>query len=97
METPPPPYDIDPSKVEICSIQFSESDKVRLNGTPFPDVIIPLREAIESSWPKGIQDERYFHGSHQFKLFRRPWIGTGQESIDSRRLVNKNFGFFGIA
>lgn len=54
--------------VSICSVQFSGTDRIRLNGLPFPgDLIIPLRSAIESSWRSGIKDEAYFHGAHEFK------------------------------
>lgn len=60
-------------------------DRLRLLACP-TEVIPVIRESIQATWGK-IQDERAYHGSHEFKLKGYPWYGQGDDAVASRRLL----------
>jgi len=71
--------------IQVCSISFSMSDRIRLIGLP-TDVINSMRFAITNSWGS-IQNERDYYGTYEFKLIGRPWYGQGSDAVRSRRLL----------
>lgn len=89
--------DLKRAPINVCCIQFSRTDRIRLMGQPLPAVLIdPLRVAILESWGRGIQDTRYVDESHsvyEFKLCGNPWVGNGDESVGSRRYVPELFKY----
>ncbi|KAF2095963.1 hypothetical protein NA57DRAFT_43365 [Rhizodiscina lignyota] len=46
-----------------------------------------VRQTIAGAWPRGIQEERLYVGSHEFKLKGNPWRGAGDENIHAKRLI----------
>ncbi|KAF4571744.1 hypothetical protein EYR40_008268 [Pleurotus pulmonarius] len=59
------------------------SDLLRLIQFP-PEPARIVRNAITQSWPRGIKEERDYHGAHEFKLKGNPWSGQGTEAVPSR-------------
>jgi len=62
------------------------TDRLRLIGFP-PSTCESVREAINSSWPTGIQAERDYYGSYEFKLRGNPWSGQFSEAVPARVLM----------
>lgn len=79
-----------PSYAPFCttfaSISLHRSDRLRTIGFSDPD-LSSIRSVISSSWRKGIQEERKYSMSHEFKLNGRPWYGQGDDAITSRVLI----------
>ena len=48
-----------------------------------------VRNTLQTFWSRGIQEERSYAGSWQFKLRGTPWWASGDEAVDSRFLVLK--------
>jgi len=71
--------------IQVCSISFNMNDRIRLIAVP-GEMTHAIRDAISLSWGK-IQDEREYHGAHEFKLKGNPWLGHGDDSVYSRRLL----------
>ncbi|KAG0055374.1 hypothetical protein BGZ83_008766 [Gryganskiella cystojenkinii] len=71
---------------QICCISLNSTDKIRLINVPF-DLTDLIRATILSSWGNPVQKEDRIASAHEFKLKGNPWIGAGEESVRSRRLV----------
>lgn len=71
--------------IQVCSISFNMSDRIRLIGLPI-DVINSMRTAIINSWGH-IQNERDYYSTYEFKLKGYPWSGQGEDAVSSRRLL----------
>ncbi|WFD27663.1 hypothetical protein MNAN1_002664 [Malassezia nana] len=68
------------------SISMHQSDMLRLIG--FPDeVLTPVRNVIQQSWPYGVRSERMYGGSYEFRMHGYPWNCQGYEAVAARRLV----------
>jgi hypothetical protein len=67
-------------------VTMNESDRLRFIQFSKEEVDA-LRNVIASAWPKGIQEERNYHGSWEFKLKGDPWDGQGGDAVPSRSLV----------
>ncbi|UJR08572.1 hypothetical protein I4U23_012831 [Adineta vaga] len=94
----PPTY----SRHQHACIMLSSSDKLRL--LRFPSTIIDvLRQAIMNGWSKGIQRERTYENTYEFKLHGNPWWGQGNEAVPSRMLMTHilaalyNYGWYLLA
>lgn len=62
------------------------TDRLRL--IRFPQAIIGVvRQALLSSWPRGLQNERYYAGAYEFKLRGNPWRGQWVEAVESRIMM----------
>ena len=70
----------------FASISMHMSDRLRLLRFP-PADIEAVHQAIKASWPRGIQDIRKYHESHEFKLNGHPWSGQSDEAIFARRMM----------
>ena len=67
-------------------ITFNVNDVLRLIG--LPESLVPvIQSTIQSAWSKGIQQESHYAGSYQFKLKGCPWWASGNEAVESRRLI----------
>ncbi|KAI1314769.1 hypothetical protein EDD11_001738 [Mortierella claussenii] len=86
----PPSYGslppIQTSAIRICTISLTDTDKIRLIGTP-PPLTPLLRSAVLNCWGT-IQRESNYAGSHEFKLSGKPWHGQGPDAVRSRRLIS---------
>ncbi|KAG0278092.1 hypothetical protein BGZ97_009786, partial [Linnemannia gamsii] len=81
----PPDYLFEAVLPRVCCITLNETDKMRLLGVP-PILVVPIRNAITSSWGQ-IQAEQTYFGAHEFKLLGTPWRGQGSESVLARTLI----------
>lgn len=71
----------------FASLSMHMTDRIRL--LRFPQHITHIvQQAIEASWPRGIQDTRGYCGSFEFKLHGNPWSCLADEAVYSRRLIN---------
>jgi hypothetical protein len=70
---------------------FGQGDRLRLIGGA-PGIADIIRRVIEAKWNPGrIQDERDFHGSHEFKISGNPWNSVLAESARARYLMLEFF------
>ena len=73
-------------QTSFASLSLHMTDKIRLLQFPSAD-IISIREIIQTKWPLGIQDERMYAKSHEFKLRGNPWNAHGSDGIPARILM----------
>jgi len=78
----PPAY----TAYQHACLTLNLSDRLRLIRFP-PSVIEIVRQAIVTSWPKGLHREKQEIDCYEFKLHGNPWWGQGEEAIASRVLV----------
>ncbi|KAJ8515184.1 hypothetical protein ONZ45_g7370 [Pleurotus djamor] len=78
---PPPVF-----RTQFACMSMNMYDRLRFIQFPV-EHINTIRTAIQQSWAKGIQEERNYHGSHEFKLKGNPWYAKGSEASPSRVLM----------
>lgn len=61
-------YDpVNKGTIRICCMTMNMADRLRLLACP--EEVIPLiRETIQKNWEPGVQVERSYNGSHEFKM-----------------------------
>jgi hypothetical protein len=74
----------------FASLSMHMTDRLRTMQFP-PSVIRTIQIIIVQNWPGGIQAERDYFGSHEFKLKGKPWSGHQDQSVHARRLMNRIF------
>ena len=62
------------------------SDRIRLLHFP-PAQRDTIRTTIQRTWPRGIQNERDYYGSYEFKMHGNPWSPYGEDALHARRLT----------
>ncbi|KAG0032468.1 hypothetical protein BGZ81_010815 [Podila clonocystis] len=72
-------------KADMFSISFNRSDRIRVIDAPH--VVPVLRQAIESQWKKGIQHEKEYEGSIEFKLSGYLFYSDRQGAVYARMLL----------
>lgn len=101
LKGPPPAFDTpeksaapsySPFKTSFAAISLHKSDRIRLLQFPQSD-IVAIRGIIKKSWPRGIQDERTYSSSYEFKLSGYPWSGQGPDAIPSRIVMRGIFAY----
>jgi hypothetical protein len=85
-ESAPPPYVESSFKTSFASISLHKTDRIRLLQFP-PDDTAAIRDIIKQNWPSGIQEERTYANSHEFKCLGNPWSGQGADAIPARVLM----------
>ena len=75
-----------PFQTRFASLSLHMDDRLRFLRFP-PEIISQCRTTILRTWPKGIQEERPYGGSHEIKLNGYPWRGVGKETAEARRLI----------
>jgi hypothetical protein len=90
---PPPVYtttasssSAGPFQTRFASLSMHMNDRLRFLRFPAP-VINECRSTVLGTWKKGIQEERLYGNSHEFKLHGYPWSTVGEEAVDACRLV----------
>lgn len=83
---PPPTKQETPFRTNFASVSLHMTDRLRLMFLP-PEVCDAVRNAIHQTWPNGIQQEREYHGSWEFKMRGNPWVPHGEDAIYARRLT----------
>jgi hypothetical protein len=83
-----PSYTPSSFQTSFASLSLHRSDTLRLLN--FPQAFIPsIRSTIQSAWSKGIQREKTYGPSYEFKLCGYPWHGQSSEAIPSRILMRE--------
>lgn len=75
-------------RTTFASISLHRTDRLRLLGFQTAD-IQGIRDVIQSSYRKGIQQEQLYGGSHEFKFHGNPWSGQGSDAIIARILMRE--------
>ena len=76
---------------QFCMISFGHGDRLRLINAS-TDIINMIQTVVKANWNEGqIQEERDFHGSHEFKISGFPWNSIRRESARARYLMLKIF------
>jgi hypothetical protein len=82
----PPAYSSSTFTTTFASISLHMTDKIRfLQFTP--DDLALFRTIVKRAWPRGIQAERPYSVSQEFKLYGNPWRGTSNGSDSTSALV----------
>ncbi|KAI8633790.1 hypothetical protein F5Y19DRAFT_415060 [Xylariaceae sp. FL1651] len=71
---------------QFASLSMHGNDCIRLLDFPF-EIQNEVREVIIKNWSRGIQSERTYMDSHEFKLCGYPWACRSGDAITSRRLI----------
>ncbi|KAK2590596.1 hypothetical protein QQS21_011719 [Conoideocrella luteorostrata] len=90
---PPPGYSPDETfRTSFGSLSLHMSDRIRVIQFPSEDVDA-IRATILRCWVKGIQAERPYSVSREFKLRGNPWIGvgTGPDAVPAQILMRELF------
>lgn len=83
----PPEVNIAPAfRTNFACVSLHMSDRIRLMQFP-PEVCDAVRNSLRQSWPMGIQGEREYYGSLEFKMKGYPWSPAGEDAIHARRLT----------
>jgi hypothetical protein len=73
-------------QTRFASVSMHMEDRLRF--LHFPDQTFNIcRQVVHTTWKRGIQEEREYGGSMEIKLYGHPWRGSGEESVDARRLI----------
>ncbi|XP_078343312.1 uncharacterized protein LOC144629028 [Oculina patagonica] len=78
-----------PLGFEYMCIAIRQTDKMRVILGTDREISI-IRQVVEESWPKGIQEETFkMNGVHQFKLKGNPFstVASSSEAVDSRKMA----------
>lgn len=86
VESDPPAYVESSFKTSFASISLHRTDRIRLLQFS-PGDIAGIRDVIKQNWISGIQEERTYARSHEFKCLGNPWSGQGDEAIAARILM----------
>lgn len=73
-------------RTAFASLSLHMWDRMRLLNFP-PHIVDLVRDIIRRTWPGGVQDQRPYAGSFEFKLTGYPWRGHSEEGMHARRLV----------
>lgn len=103
LNPPPPPFSqaekgnpLAPSysafQTSFATMSLHMSDRIRL--LQFPDTEVDaIRHIIKSKWRKGLQAERPYATSEEFKLYGNPWYGQSSDAIPARVLMREIFAY----
>ncbi|KAG9233261.1 hypothetical protein BJ875DRAFT_52611 [Amylocarpus encephaloides] len=74
----------------FASLSLHQGDRIRMLHFPDSDVAA-MKTVIKGSWQKGLQGERNYGGSYEYKMYGYPWRGQGSDAITSRILMREVF------
>lgn len=72
--------------VDLFAISLNMGDRIRIIDAP-SSITSVVRDAIQTQWQKGIQDQREYCGAVEFKLCGNPWYPDGSETVYGRMLL----------
>jgi len=75
------------SETAFASLSLHQTDRIRL--LQFSATENGIREVIRRNWHRGIQSERPYSSSHEFKLSGNPWDGQGSDAIPARIVIRE--------
>ncbi|KXN69557.1 hypothetical protein CONCODRAFT_7968 [Conidiobolus coronatus NRRL 28638] len=84
----PPAYNSSFFRTAFGLVSLHMSDRIRFVQFSEEDINV-IRTTIQRFWAKGIQEERSYSVSYEFKLYGYPWSATGEETMKTRMLILK--------
>ncbi|KAF8941045.1 hypothetical protein EDD21DRAFT_330398 [Dissophora ornata] len=77
---------VDVGQVDMFSVSFNRTDRIRVIDAP---AYIPhhVKQAIQTKWRSGIQQEQMYEGSIEFKLRGNPFHPESLETVQSRMML----------
>ncbi|KAF8951645.1 hypothetical protein BGZ52_010482 [Haplosporangium bisporale] len=72
-------------KADLFAISFNKSDGIRVVDAP--QVVLAVRQAIVAQWKEGIQHEKEYEGSIEFKLLGNPFYSDRHGAVYARMLM----------
>jgi len=81
-----------PFRTSFASLSLHMGDRIRMMRFP-PEDVSAIRGVIQRYWGKGIQDERVYGPSYEFKLYGNPWAGQTSDAIPSRIVMREIFAY----
>ncbi|KAF9286880.1 hypothetical protein BGZ88_008846 [Linnemannia elongata] len=78
-----------PDEVDMFAMSFNSSDKLRIIGNVPTSIIAAVKQAIQTQWPSGIQQEGTHLRAHEIKLRGNPWRPHGAETVYSRMFLSQ--------
>ncbi|KAF9370419.1 hypothetical protein CPC16_003719 [Podila verticillata] len=66
-------------KADLFAISFNKSDGIRVVDAP--QVVLAVRQAIVAQWKEGIQHEKEYEGSIEFKLLGNPFYSDRHGAV----------------
>jgi hypothetical protein len=75
------------------ALTLNKSDRIRFH-TANEELIATVandKYGIQGLWTNGIQEKRSNNGAIEFKLKGNPWLSSGDEAVESRRLLSNLF------
>ncbi len=81
-----------PFRTTFASVSLHTTDRIRFLQFS-PEEIAKIRATIQYFWPRGIQTERPYSVSYEFKLRGTPWYGsgTGPDAVPAQILMREVF------
>ncbi len=77
-----------PFRTAFASLSLHRSDRIRLLAFQQAE-IDGIRAVIKTSYNHGLQAEKTYGGSHEFKLYGNPWYGQSSDAISSRVVMRE--------
>jgi len=87
-DTTPP----QPCITKFACLTLHRNDRLRLLSFPAP-ILEGIKQVIQTTWYKGLQTERVYSHSYEFKMGGNPWLGQGKDGISSRILMREILAF----
>ncbi|TVY34725.1 hypothetical protein LSUB1_G005023 [Lachnellula subtilissima] len=81
-----------PFRTTFACLSLHQSDRIRMMQFR-PEDVSAIRSVIQRHWTKGLQSERVYSASYEFKLSGYPWYGQGSDAITSRVVVREIFAY----
>lgn len=78
-----------PDEVDMFAMSFNSSDKLRIIGNVPTSIVTAVKQAIQTQWPSGIQQEGTHLRAHEIKLRGNPWRPHGAETVYSRMFLSQ--------
>ncbi|CAF0775027.1 unnamed protein product [Brachionus calyciflorus] len=93
------PDEINKNDIEntrFFAMSLNKSDRVRLHRADedLKSLLTNPNYGMQSLWQKGIQNQKIVNNAYEFKLSGNPWDSSGDEAVESRRLLNDLFNLF---
>ncbi|TVY94168.1 hypothetical protein LAWI1_G001361, partial [Lachnellula willkommii] len=81
-----------PFRTTFACLSLHQRDRIQMMQFP-PEDVSAIRNVIQHHWKKGLQSERVYSASYEFKLSGYPWFGQGSDAITSRVVVREIFAY----
>ncbi|KAF8927562.1 hypothetical protein BGZ47_002091 [Haplosporangium gracile] len=78
-----------PDEVDMFAMSFNSSDKLRIIENVPASIVTAVKQAVQTQWPSGIQQEGTHLRAYEIKLRGNPWRPHGAETVYSRMFLSQ--------